>query len=215
MNKPPVLDIRKQEEFRRSIDRVRRSLLAGGVIAFPTDTFYGLGADPFNPEAVEQLFRLKQRDNQNPILVLISTEKKLNLFSREVNDDARALIETFWPGPLTILFPALSSLPPALTAGTGKIGVRLPGSAATRQLLEEVGPLTATSANLAGGPNPESLAGIPDAVTGGCDFLIDGGAATETRPSSLVDIVADPPVLIREGAIPREQIEHSLGRGIG
>ena len=214
MRRAPVLDIRKQEEFRRTVDRVRRSLLAGGVIAFPTDTFYGLGADPFNPEAVEKLFHLKNREGKNPILVLIPAEKKLNLFTHEVNADARALIETFWPGPLTILFPALPSLPHALTAGSGKIGVRLPGSAATRHLLEEVGPLTATSANLAQGPNPETLESIPDAVAGNCDYLIDGGAATESSPSTLIDTVAEPPVLIREGVISRQQIEDCLGRKI-
>ncbi len=202
-----ALDFKNPEAGQPSLEPLRKSLSQGGAIAFPTDTFYGLGTDPFNTQAVEKLFRLKQRPATHPILVLIHHEAQLDLFTSEINGRARKLIDNFWPGPLTLLLQARETVPEALTAGTGKIGVRQPGSAFTRKLLEIIGhPLTATSANLSGGKNPSTLEEIPEILTSQLDFLIDADASGATSPSTVVDPETSPPRIIREGAIPASSI---------
>ncbi len=203
-----ALDFKNTETGQPSLESLRESLSQSGAIAFPTDTFYGLGTDPFNTQAVEKLFQLKQRPATHPILVLIHDEAQLDLFTSEINDRARKLIDHFWPGPLTLLLQARETVPEALTAGTGKIGVRLPGSSFTRQLLKKIGhPLTATSANLSGGKNPSTLEEIPEILASQLDFLIDGGPSGATSPSTVVDPETSPPRIIREGVIPTSSIE--------
>ncbi len=203
-----ALDFQNLPTSQSSLETLRNSLVSGGVIAFPTDTFYGLGVDPFNAPAVEKLFRLKHRPPAHPILVLIHNESQLELFTEAINDCARKLIRQFWPGPLTIIFKARATVPDVLTAGTGTIGVRLPGSAFTRQLLQGIGhPLTATSANLSGGDNPSTLGDIPEALASQLDYLVDAGPAKETAPSTIVDPETSPPKILREGVISKEAIE--------
>ncbi|QPJ62736.1 MAG: threonylcarbamoyl-AMP synthase [Candidatus Nitronauta litoralis] len=204
----PALDYQSFEACQPSLDAIKKSLSQGGVIGFPTDTFYGLGADPFNSEAVEKLFHLKRRPPTNPILVLIHDEYQLDLFTSNISEQARNLIKNFWPGPLTVLFSARDSLPDALTAGTYKIGVRLPGSKLTRKLLEKIGhPLTATSANLSEGNNPSKVEEIPKTLADQLEFIIDGGPSTATAPSTVVDADASPLRIIREGAISPASIQ--------
>lgn len=174
----------------------------GGVVAIPTDTVYGLAADPFNPTAVERLFAIKRRAPSKPISLLISDRQMLETLVSEISPEAQRLIDSIWPGPLTLIFKSIPSLSNRLTAGTGTIAIRLPRSVFLRRLIEGVGcPITATSANRSGGPDPlsaqEVLATLGDAV----DRIVDGGAARSPLPSTLIDVTVMPPRLIREGKL--------------
>jgi L-threonylcarbamoyladenylate synthase len=174
----------------------------GGVIAFRTDTFYGLGADPLNQVAVTKIKKLKGREDSKPILLLLAEAGIADRFivSRsELFDDVAG---RFWPGPLTIVGPAVANLPVEVTAGTGTVGVRVPGAAEVRDLLRRCGgALTATSANPSGSAPARSAAQVLQYFGDEIDFVIDSGAVTVAEPSTVFDVTTSPPRVIREGAI--------------
>ncbi len=201
----------KQE---KSSADVREHLRQGGVVAYRTDTFYGLGADPFNESAVANIFRIKKRLADKPILVLISHEGQLEQLVEEVGPEARTLIDRLWPGPLTLLLKVRAGLPEALTAGTGKIGVRLPADPVCVKFLNAIeSPLTATSANLSGAPGCQTAEEVRSAF--GADLMIvNGGKSRGEKESTVVDAAVSPPILIRKGAVEKSKIESVLGMQI-
>ncbi len=180
----------------------------GGVIAFRTDTFYGLGADPFNPTAVVRVRELKGREDEKPILLLISDRDQVKrLFSERSEAFARAA-EQFWPGPLTIIGTAVAVLPEEVTSGTKTVGIRLPADSRVRELVRECGGvLTATSANPSGREPARSAREVAEYFPTGLDLIVDGGEVTVTEPSTVLDLLISPPRVIREGAIRRNAIE--------
>lgn len=193
------------------IEEIQSTLDADGVIAFPTDTFYGLGADPFNRDALFKIFEIKQRPADKPLLVLIASLDQLKDLAQEVSDNARRLMERFWPGPLTLVFKAKSQLPDALTAGTGTIGIRLPGHPLTLKLLETLErPLTAPSANISGVEEPATAQQVEKTLGEQLDVIIDGGPTPGGRVSTVLDTTQNPPKLIREGAVSRSDLESIL-----
>ena len=184
----------------------------GGLIAFRTDTFYGLGADPLNEVAVDRIKTVKGRDEGKPILLLIAELTDLDPLVLAIPALYRKVAEEFWPGPLTIVMPADPQLPEGVTAGTGSVGLRLPDDARLRALVAECGGrLTATSANLSGSEPATSVEDVQRYFSSGVDLIIDGGEVQVTKPSTVIDVNADPPRLIREGAISRAQLEKTLG----
>jgi L-threonylcarbamoyladenylate synthase len=184
--------------------RCREVIRAGGIIAFPTDTFYGLGADPRNREAILRLFRIKGRPADQPILILLPDAEAVVAWTARVEPAAARLMERFWPGPLTILFPANAEVLQELTAGSGKIGLRVPGSAVTRSLLRAIGTaLTGTSANLSGKQSPRTANEVIDELGDAVDLVVDGGETEARLPSTVVDVCGHEPVIIREGAVER------------
>ena len=190
---------------------IKETLAKGGLIAYPTDTFYGLGADPFNAEAVSKIFKIKNRSACNPILVLVSSIGQLGWLTDNITPLAQTAMDAFWPGPLTLLFESLPNLPQALTGGTGKIGVRYPSSAFTKTLIDGIGhPLTASSANLSGGDNPETAQEVEQSLGCNLDLILDGGKTKGQQPSTVLDSTDSPPRIVREGAVPREKIESVL-----
>lgn len=185
-----------------ALARCRGVIRSGGVIAYPTETFYGLGVDPGNAGAVDRLFAIKGRDPDRPILLLIPGPEDVGRWASSVPPAARALMERHWPGPLTLVFPAKGSVLPALGAGTGAIGLRVPGSALTRRLLEFLGTaLTGTSANRSGGPGLTTAEGVSREIGGMIDLILDAGETPGGMPSTVVDVTGDVPRVIREGAI--------------
>lgn len=177
-------------------------IAAGGVIAFRTDTFYGLGADPFNAAAVERIRELKGREENKPILLLISDLEQVERLLAERSESFVRAAEKFWPGPLTIIGRAVSGLPPAITAGTGTVGVRLPADESVRELVRECGGvLTATSANPSGREPGRSAAEVASYFSHGLDLIVDGGDVTATEPSTVLDATISPPRVVRAGAI--------------
>jgi len=188
---------------------MRHVLERGGRVAIPTETFYGLGVNPFDETALHRLSAIKGRPDGKPILVLVSSPRDLALFAEHVPASAAVLMDLFWPGALTLLFPAKSSIPSALTAGTGRVGVRLSSCRPLRVLLERVGPLTGTSANRAGAPPAQTARAVAEAFGADVDVIIDAGATPGGLPSTIVE--ADETVrIVREGAIARTAIEEAL-----
>lgn len=185
--------------LRRAAEIVR----GGGVVAFPTETYYGLAVDPFQPAALERLFAVKRRPADLPILVLVSGPEQLGLLAASVPPLFSVLIDRFWPGPLTLVCPARADLPTRLTGNTGTVGVRRSPLAAANQLIAACGgPLTATSANLSGQPPAvtaaEAFALFGDSV----DLVLDGGATPGGQGSTLVGVRAGRLCCLRAGVVP-------------
>ena len=180
----------------------------GGVIAFRTDTFYGLGVNPFNAAAVARLKELKGREDNKPILLLISDAEQVKRLIVTSSDRFKIAVRDFWPGPLTIIGQAVPQLPQEITAGTGTVGVRLPAEESVRELVRKCGRvLTATSANPAGREPARSAQEVASYFTTKLDLIVDGGEVTATEPSTVLDVLTSPPRIVREGAIPRSVIE--------
>jgi L-threonylcarbamoyladenylate synthase len=184
----------------------------GGVVAFRTDTFYGLGADPFNQQAVLAIRKLKGRDEAKPILVLIANVDDVDRFVAERSTLFDRVCERHWPGPLTLIGKARPELPEQLTAGTGTIGIRLPDDADVRDFVRVCsGALTATSANLSAQPAARTAQEVESYFPVGIELIIDGGDVNATKPSTVLDLSGEEPQLIREGAIKWGDLEESLG----
>lgn len=184
-------------------------IAAGRVIAFRTDTFYGLGADPFNRAALRGIYDLKGREERKPLLVIISDAE---LAGRLVKPSPLfdAVAARHWPGPITLVAMAQPEVPEELTAGTGTVGVRLPDDDEVRGFVRRLGGmLTATSANSAGKP-PARTAQEVEEYFGGDELFIDGGPATGGLPSTVLDVTVQRARLIREGALPRAELERTL-----
>lgn len=195
--------------------RARDLIAAGGVIAFRTDTFYGLGADPFNPGALRAIKALKGRDDGKPILVVVSDVAEAERFIAVRTRLFDVMSERHWPGALTLVVNARHDTPEELTAGSGTVGVRLPDDDEARVLVRECGgALTATSANLAGEPPARTALEVARSFPTGLDLIIDGGEARGDRPSTVLDVSGTMPRLIREGAVSRQRLQETL-RTIG
>lgn len=196
--------IRKDTEETRI--EAARIIADGGVIAFRTDTFYGLGADPFNREAIVRIKELKGREEAKPILLLISDVNELDRFTNN-SQFLRMIAVGHWPGPLTLIGGARPELPGELTAGTRTIGVRLPDDENVRSLVRACGgALTATSANLSGQPPARTAKEVENCFPEEIDLIIDGGEVTATQASTVLDLSGPKARLIREGAISREEL---------
>jgi L-threonylcarbamoyladenylate synthase len=183
----------------------------GGVVAFPTRCLYGLGADAFDPDAVDRVLQIKQRPADNPILVLIDSRQRLRDLATQIPPSAEALMQTFWPGRLTLVFSARQNLPHQLTARSGKIGVRLPGHPVAFALAKQAGKaITGTSANLSGSPGCNRVSALDAQITAQVDLTLDGGTLKGGVGSTVVDITEDPPRILREGQVSAEEIWNCL-----
>ena len=186
-----------------SLRRAAEIVRGGGVVAFPTETYYGLAVDPFQPAALERLFAVKRRPADLPILVLVSGPEQLGLLAAGVPSLFTPLMRSFWPGPLTLVCPARADLPTRLTGNTGTVGVRRSPLAAANQLIAACGgPLTATSANLSG-QSPAVTAAEAFALFGdSVDLVLDGGATPGGQGSTLVGVRAGRLCCLRAGVVP-------------
>jgi L-threonylcarbamoyladenylate synthase len=188
-------------------DEARAVLQRIGVIAVPTETFYGLAVNPFLEEALDRLFALKDRAPGKPVLVLVDGPERLNQVAREVPDLARRLMEKFWPGPLSIIFPSLPHLPRLLTGGTGTIAVRQPRQALTCRLIAALGfPITGTSANRAGCRPLVRAEEVAKEFGDQLDLILEAGPCPGGLPSTIVDVTGALPRLVRTGAIPTAEL---------
>jgi L-threonylcarbamoyladenylate synthase len=189
-----------------------RLLRAGKVIAFPTDTVYGVGASGFNERAIEQLFVVKSRERGKAIPYLLADGKDLQLVAREIPEAARWLAAKFWPGALTLVVPASARVPKILIAGGDSVAVRVPNHPTTRALIDSLGaPLAATSANISGGRDPVNAPEVLAQLDGRIPMILDGGATRANIPSTVVDVTVTPPKILRVGAISVEEIEKVIG----
>ena len=174
---------------RRGIERAGQLILQGKVMAFPTETFYGLGADALNEEALREIFRVKEREEGKPLLLLVADRTWLPGLVKYIPPQADPLMERFWPGPLTLVFPAPDHLSPLLTGNTGKIGLRISSHPVAQALVRVVGrAITATSANVSGQPGASQASEVLQALGEKIDAILDGGRTTGGLGSTVVDI---------------------------
>lgn len=184
------------------VHEARTVLARGGLVAFPTETFYGLGARALDARAVRTVFAVKGRPESRPLLVLVDSVYMLQELVEEISPVARALIARHWPGPLTLVFRARPTVPVEVTAATGTIGVRHPGLRVAEDIVHALGePVTAPSANPTGEPPPRTADAVVAAFDGRIDLVIDGGPTAGGPASTVLDVSVDPPRLVRQGAI--------------
>lgn len=190
-------------------------LARGQVVAFPTETVYGLGADAFNADAIDRVFQLKGRPRHNPMIVHVSGPDMARKVAREWSERADALARRFWPGPLSLLVPRSPSLPATVTGGSDLVAVRCPNHPVTLALLFELGrPLVGPSANLSGQVSPTTAAHVRESFSADDVFVLDGGACEAGIESTVLDITGIPPRILRPGVIGAEQIEAVIGGSV-
>ena len=206
----------REEDAEAFWDEARAVLGRHGIMAVPTETFFGLAVNPFQEEALSRLFALKGRAPEKPVLVMVAGPEMLDQVVHEVPEAARRLMEKFWPGPLTIIFPSRPRLPRRLTGGTGTIGVRQPRQSLTCRLITALGhPITGTSANRAGGRSLVRAREVAREFGDGVDLILDAGPCPGGLPSTIVDVTSASPRLVRDGAIPAAELAEimpELGR---
>lgn len=191
-----------ENDINKIIAEVVKVLKSGGIIAYPTETFYALGVNARDEGALKKLYKIKGRPKKKPLPVIIGDRKRLKTSVKRIPSKAERLMKRFWPGPLTLVFEASSDIPQLLTAKTGKIAIRIPGERIALKLAKKAGfPITSTSANPSGKPpaiRPEKVIKYFDNKI---DLLIDGGKTPGEKPSTIVDVTG-PVRILREGAIP-------------
>lgn len=187
------------------IQQALEILKSGGILAFPTDTVYGLGSLAFDNNAIESIYTAKSRPIEKAIPVLIADIDDLNLVADEVPQMARIFASRFWPGPLTCIVPKKQTLPLAISA-TSTVAVRIPDHVDARALLRVTGPMAVTSANISGQPSPATAQEVYEQLNGRIPLILDGGKTPGGVPSTLVDCTGESPVILREGPITLDQL---------
>lgn len=202
-----MFTITSNESLQKGLIDAVRIISEGGIVAFPTESFYGLGVDATNTSAVENLFQIKKRDHDSPILILISSLRNLPQFVAHTPSSAKRLGEKFWPGGLTMIFQASPIVSPALTSSTGKVGIRISSHPLAHTLSKTLNvPITATSANISGMPPCIKASQVVEYFNSAVDLILDGGETQGKCPSTILDVTTDPPILIREGMVKAEEI---------
>ena len=184
-----------------------RILAEGGLVAFPTDTVYGVGAHAFQPDAVERIYMAKIRPRDKAIPILLARADDLSLVAEGITETAWLLAERFWPGGLTLVLPKKANVPDVVSAGGSTVAVRVPDHPAPLALIAALGaPLAATSANLSGRPSPVTAQEVEAELGGRIELVLDGGRCPGGVPSTVLDLTTEPPTILRAGAIGVEEI---------
>ena len=198
-----------------SIEKASSLLQKGEVVALPTETVYGLAGDATNGSAIKKIFEAKGRPMDNPLIVHISSFSMLEGLVSEVNDDARKLMENFWPGPLTIIMPKGEKVCDEVCAGLSSVGVRMPANFVAREVIEKSGILfAAPSANTSGKPSPTTADDVYEDMKGKIPLILDGGECEKGVESTVVSVLDDVPVILRPGVITKEMMEKVLGKEV-
>lgn len=183
---------------------------AGEVVAFPTETVYGLGADAWNPSAIQKVFEVKGRPSDNPLIVHISIKEQVEAFALEIPETAEKLITAFWPGPLSLVLKKKQEVLDAVTAGLNTVAIRMPDHPKALEFISQTGALVAPSANKSGRPSPTKAEHVLEDF--GTDFaVIDGEATKIGLESTVIDLSGEQPIILRPGSIGKQEIEEILG----
>lgn len=210
---PEILKPDADNSEKKVLSRAAEILAGGGIIAYPTETFYGLGADATNEKAIEKIFAVKGRDLKNPISLIIGKPDDIYPIVKNVPETAKILMAAFWPGALTIVFQASDKISPLLTAGSGKIGLRISSHPIALKIVQKLKkPLTATSANLSGTPECSLASEVIKQIGDKIDAILDWGETQGGKASTIIDVTCDPSVILREGTISRKIIEECINR---
>ena len=204
-----LLDGTQKEDLAQAAHLLR----IGEPVAFPTDTVYGLGANAQDEAAIQKIYHAKGRPSDKPLILLIHDKAQLSQFANHISDTAQTLMNAFWPGPLTLIFPLLEgTVSAAVTRGKTTIGVRMPNHAVALALLELANvPIAAPSANLSGNPSPTTAAQVAADLDGRIAAIVTGSICNIGEASTIVDVCGDVPVILRQGAISAMQLEEVLG----
>ncbi|WP_441000236.1 L-threonylcarbamoyladenylate synthase [Fodinibius sp. SL11] len=195
------------------LDRYVNLLESGEVVAFPTETVYGLGADAKNPDAIQKVFDIKGRPADNPLIVHISDPNQVKYFASEISDDAHKLMNAFWPGPLTLIFKKKPQVLDVITAGLDTVALRWPKHPLSQELLALSGPLVAPSANSSGKPSPTKAEHVKEDF--GEDFpVVDAGETEIGLESTVLDISSEPYTIYRPGAVSSDAIKKIIGKDV-
>jgi tRNA threonylcarbamoyl adenosine modification protein (Sua5/YciO/YrdC/YwlC family) len=212
---PEVIKINSTTPEPSLVAYAAQRIRAGQVLGMPTDTFYGLAADPFNLRAVDRVYEIKSRSRHKPLSLLIETPEQAEELARPLPEEFYALARRFWPGPLTIIVRAASRLPLKVTANTGNVALRVPAAAIPIAVIKAVGlPITATSANLSGASECTTAEAVRLQLQDRVPLIVDGGASPRDLPSTIVDLSDEDGGwrVIREGAIPTQEISEFLAQ---
>lgn len=201
------------EEFcTEDLDQAAAILREGGLVAFPTETVYGLGADALNPQAAEKIYEAKGRPSDNPLIVHIAKVADMEILAEDIPEMAYRLAEVFWPGPLTMILKKKACVPYGTTGGLDTVAIRLPANKLARELIAHSGVyVAAPSANISGKPSPTKAEHVIKDLNGKVDMIIDGGKATLGLESTIVDLSEGVPMILRPGCITKAMLENIIG----
>lgn len=194
------------------MERAGAILKKGGLVAFPTETVYGLGGDALNPEASARIYAAKGRPSDNPLIVHIADMEALKVLASEVPEKARLLADRFWPGPLTMIMPKSDAVPYATTGGLDTVAIRMPSHPTAYELIRSSGVyIAAPSANTSGRPSPTTAQHVYEDLNGRIDMIIDSGKVDIGLESTIVDLTGEIPTILRPGYITKEMLEEAVG----
>jgi len=206
-----IFGVGTDEGQKAGLKKAKTVLLSGGMVAFPTESFYGLAVNALDEEAIRRLFTIKKRQDDNPLLILIPSIDILDHYVNNIPEIAHRLIKEFWPGGLTLVFDAGPKISPLLTAGTGKIGVRLSSHPIATALTGSIDlPITGTSANISGQPACTTAGEVFHSLGKEVDLILDGGQTKGGKGSTILDITISPPEILREGMVSRKQLKQFI-----
>ena len=208
MSSSPVVSLAADREG--ALEAAAKEFDAGGIVVFPTDTVYGVGADAFNPEATARIFAAKQRPRSMALPVLVARPRQAWALCSEVPRSAQVLVAAFWPGPLTLILPEAEGLSWDLGETRGGVAVRMPAHDDLLDLILMVGPLAATSANISGRPTPTTVEGVAGQLGDAVSLYVDGGPASSDVPSTIVDLTGWRTKVVREGPISKQAVQEAL-----
>lgn len=207
-----ILNVSRTQPDYKAIHLAAEILKLGGLVAFPTETVYGLGADAFNPNAVQKVFEAKGRPADNPLIVHISNVDQLDELTDNISEVGKFLTQAFWPGPLTIVVKSSPFVPKIVTAGLETVAVRMPKHNVALRLIDVLDrPIVGPSANISGRPSPTSAQHVHQDLNGKIDLILDSGKCDIGVESTVVDVTSQPPLILRFGGLTRERIEQLIG----
>lgn len=213
-----IIKVSYAKPDQRVIKKAARVIRRGGLVIFPTETVYGLGADAWSAAAVRKIFRVKGRPEGKPLIVHVSKKSALDVLARDIPSVARVLTQKFWPGPLTLVLKRRSFLRRArgktshhrlanvVTGGGETVAIRMPDHPVALALIREAGPIAAPSANFSGAKPPTRVSEIPKALLTRVDLVLDAGSTSVKVPSTVLDLTAHPPRIVRDGAISKVRL---------
>lgn len=213
MIKTQIVKVDKVHPELDKIVQAAEVIKKGGLVAFPTETVYGLGANALDENAALKIYAAKGRPQDNPLIVHVQSKLELSLLAQDVPEEAHILIDMFWPGPLSIIFKKKKEVPSGTTGGLDTVAVRMPDHPVALMLIKESGvPIAAPSANISGRPSPVCAEEVIEDLTGRVDMVLDVGKTAFGVESTILDLTEGVPVILRPGGVPKEELEKVLGR---
>ena len=207
--------IERIDTVQLNIDTIKKAgdiLKSGGLVAFPTETVYGLGADALNEDAAKKIYTAKGRPSDNPLIVHIADMEALGKITETIPEKAIVVAKKYWPGPLTMIFQKTNAVPLGTTGGLDTVAVRMPEHLIAKEIIRAGGGyIAAPSANTSGRPSPTTAQHVEEDLTGKIDMIVDGGAVDIGVESTILDMTVEPPMILRPGAVTKEMLEELIG----